>query len=71
MSIDIEQIYRIGYVTREKERDYDPLAIQAVRDAIEEVEGMEREIKALNEKVRKLEFMAENGLGYEDMVNEP
>lgn len=54
MSIDIEQIYRIGYVTREKERDYDPLASEAVCEAIEEVERLEREIETLKAELNHI-----------------
>jgi hypothetical protein len=36
----IEQIYRIGYVTREKERDYDPMGNATVCEAIERLERL-------------------------------
>lgn len=38
----IEHVYRVGYVTREKERDYDPLGSAVVCDAIEKLERFEK-----------------------------
>jgi len=31
----IEHVYRVGYVTREKERDYDPMGNEVVCEAVE------------------------------------
>ena len=45
--VDIEQIYGIGYVTRQKERDYDPLGSEAVCDAIEEIRNLQQEVERL------------------------
>ena len=45
--LDIEQIYRIGYTTRQKEKDYDPLGDEAVCDAIEEVRNLQQEVERL------------------------
>jgi len=34
------------------------------------IDDMESEIKQLEEKQKKYEYMIENGLGYEDMIND-
>jgi len=43
----IEHVYRVGYVTRQKERDYDPLGNDVVCDAIERLERLEKLAKAV------------------------
>ena len=36
----IEHVFRVGYVTRQKERDYDPMGNEVVCDAIEKWDAM-------------------------------
>lgn len=43
----IENVYMAGYVTREKERDYDPMCNHVVCDAIEKWDRFERLAKSI------------------------
>ena len=59
--IDIEQIYRIGYTTREKEKDYDPLGNEAVCAAIEDIRQLQAEVERLKGMEPLLKMFLKDG----------
>ena len=63
--VDIEQIYRIGYVTRQKEKDYDPLASDAVCSAIEKVRSLQQEVERLKAELARVKALYEEW-GFKD-----
>ena len=61
--MDIEHIYRVGYVTKEKERDYDPMASEVICDAIEEYNKVGEKIKEMTVVLIEVQRLLKNGAG--------